>query len=188
MQAKTLNIVSVDFTYSGPEYHPVQRGFIRLVEKLSGQPRLKRLYENYAKFSDDRDFFDASIESLDLDLKCLGIDPSKIPSEGPLVFVANHPYGVLDGIVLTWLARKVRPDVKILANKVLCQAPSASENLLPVDFASTNDALQTNLATRREALRIAIDILVRHAFQTFPTRLPHGGLKFGHDSFGHGGG
>ena len=52
-----------------------------------------------------------------------------IPKTGPVVFISNHPYGVLDGVTLTWLATRVRPDTKVLANDVLCQAPEAAANL-----------------------------------------------------------
>ena len=67
---------------------------------------------------------------------------------GPVLFISNHPYGVLDGITLTWLATKVRPDTKVLANDVLCQAPEAAANLLPVAFAPTREARETNVNSR----------------------------------------
>jgi putative hemolysin len=59
---------------------------------------------------------------------------------------------VLDGITLTWLATKVRPDTKVLANDVLCQAPEAAANLLPVAFAPTREARETNVNSRIQAL------------------------------------
>ena len=43
--------------------------------------------------------------------------PSRGP--GPVVFVANHPYGVLDGIVMSWLVSKVRSDFVVLTHVVL---------------------------------------------------------------------
>ena len=82
-----------------------------------------------------------------------------------MLFISNHPYGVLDGITLTWLATKVRPDTKVLANDVLCQAPEARGNLLPVAFAPTREARETNVRSRLEAQSWLRD---GHAIGIFP--------------------
>jgi putative hemolysin len=96
-------------------------------------------------------FFDSAMKLLrikvDLDNSAL----ADVPITGPVVFISNHPYGVLDGITLTWLALKVRPDAKILANDVLCQDPGAAKNLLPVAFAPTREARETNVNSRHIA-------------------------------------
>jgi len=114
---------------------------------------LRKLYMEYAgSQSENADFFSSAIELLALDVKFDESQLDSVPREGPVVFIANHPYGVLDGIALTWLARKARPDVKVMANNVLCQAPDAQGSLLPVDFAGTKEAVATNIASRREAL------------------------------------
>ncbi|MEP4430561.1 MAG: lysophospholipid acyltransferase family protein, partial [Hyphomicrobiales bacterium] len=65
---------------------------------------------------------------------------------------ANHPYGVLDGIVLTWLAMQVRPEVKVLANSVLNQAQEIRPHLLPIDFSTSKEAVATTIASRGMAL------------------------------------
>ena len=70
----------------------------------------------------------------------------KIPAKGPLIFVANHPYGVLDGIVICLLASRTAL-TKILINALLCRAPELDNYVLPVDFELTPQALQTNLAS-----------------------------------------
>jgi putative hemolysin len=75
----------------------------------------------------------------------------KIPRTGALVVVANHPYGVLDGLIITQLMKRVRPDFRVLTNSVLCRAPEAADDLLPIDFAETAEALEVNLATRKKA-------------------------------------
>ena len=73
------------------------------------------------------------------------------PRSGPVVFVANHPYGVLDGIVMAWLVSKVRPDFLILTHIVLTRAPEAAGFILPVDFSGAEGAEKTNLASRAAA-------------------------------------
>ncbi len=68
-----------------------------------------------------------------------------------MVFVANHPYGVLDGIVMAWLVSKARPDFVVLTHIVLGRAPEAAGFILPVDFSGTAEAERTNLASRAAA-------------------------------------
>ena len=149
---------SIEFTYSTPDQSKPQRNIIKFVEAIGGQHKLKGLYEEFLE--EDivtRDFFQRAVELLQLRLPFDESPLNKVPKEGPVVFIANHPYGVLDGIVLTWLARKARPDVKVMANHVLCQAPDAQSSLLPVDFSGTKEALQTNIDTRKQALSTLMD-------------------------------
>ena len=142
----------VRFTYSTEDQPLMQRAVIQAIEKMGGQRKLKKLYNNHLQ---DRrpgeTFFDAAVRLLRIDVQFDAEKLSAIPSQGPVVFVANHPYGVLDGIILTWLCMKARPDTKVLANSVLCQAPDARDNLLPVDFAGTREAQATNVRSRIEA-------------------------------------
>jgi len=143
----------IDFTYSTPSDSFPRRSVIKTVEAIGGQRKLRKLYLEYAgQGADNNDFFNSAIELLALDVKFDESQLDPVPREGPVVFIANHPYGVLDGIALTWLARKARPDVKVMANSVLCQAPDAKGALLPVDFAETKQAIKTNIESRKEAL------------------------------------
>ncbi|HEY0105181.1 MAG TPA: lysophospholipid acyltransferase family protein, partial [Rhizomicrobium sp.] len=70
---------------------------------------------------------------------------------GPLVVVANHPFGVLDGLIICHIVSRVRKDFRVLTNAVLLRAEEVKTFLLPVDFAETEEALKTNLKTRAEA-------------------------------------
>ena len=74
-----------------------------------------------------------------------------IPRTGPVVIVANHPYGVLDGIVISWLVSKVRSDFVVLTNAILMRAPEVNGYILPVDFSETEEAQKTNLDSRAAA-------------------------------------
>lgn len=58
-----------------------------------------------------------------------------IPREGPLVVVANHPYGILDGLVLgRVLSERRRGDFRVLAHRVFTRAPGLDRIILPVSF------------------------------------------------------
>jgi putative hemolysin len=146
---------ALQFTYATQVSSKPQRALIRTLELLGGQPRLKKLYlQNERQPRTDETFFDAAVRLLRLDVSFDQSMLDLVPRDKPVVFIANHPYGVLDGITLTWLAMKARPDVKVLANSVLCQAPAARDNLLPIDFAPTEQARQTTIASRLAVQRI----------------------------------
>jgi putative hemolysin len=146
---------ALQFTYATQVNSKPQRALIRTLELLGGQPRLKKLYlQNERQPRTDETFFDAAVRLLRLDVSFDQSMLDLVPRDKPVVFIANHPYGVLDGITLTWLAMKARPDVKVLANSVLCQAPAARDNLLPIDFAPTEQARQTTIASRLAVQRI----------------------------------
>ena len=144
-------MASDQFSYASPEDKVAKKFFIRSIEYLTGQPHLKRLYQDYQASSSHQNFWDAAIEKLEINLKGYGLPIEAIPSDGPIVFIANHPYGVLDGMALCWLAQKTRPDFKILINRALCRVPELADYVLPVDFSQTAEAMKTNLASRQAA-------------------------------------
>ncbi len=141
-----------EFSYAS-EAHSLGRILaIRAVETMSGQPLLKKLYLDYQRENLPREqFWGAVIERLDLKVKIHAGAPENVPQTGPLVVVANHPYGVLDGIAICWLVAQQRPDFKILINRVLCRAREMTDHVLPIDFDPTPQAMATNLQSRQEA-------------------------------------
>jgi 1-acyl-sn-glycerol-3-phosphate acyltransferase len=76
-----------------------------------------------------------------------------IPATGPLIVVANHPYGVLDGLTLgRMLSQRRRGDFRILANSVFNRAADINRFILPINFDYTRAAAAQNIATRGAAL------------------------------------
>ena len=140
------------FSYAAPDDPLLRRLIIRAIESFIGQPFLKELYSNYRSSGVPHHlFFAKAIELLDIDVQWHGSSFDNIPPQGPLVFVANHPYGVLDGLIICLLANQTRRDFKILINSVLCNAPEMESCSLPIDFGDTTEAIQTNVASRKAA-------------------------------------
>ncbi|MGQ0485156.1 MAG: lysophospholipid acyltransferase family protein [Hyphomicrobiales bacterium] len=156
----------VRFTYSTADQPVLQRAVIQAIEKFGGRRKLKKLYVQHQKsVRAGENFFDAAVRLLRLKVDYDAGALAATPATGPVLFISNHPYGVLDGIALAWLATKVRPDTKVLANDVLCQAPEAAANLLPVAFAPTREARETNVKSRLAAQTWLRD---GHAVGIFP--------------------
>ena len=141
------------FSYASADDPALRRIAITTIERFTGQPRLKRMYlENQRRPRLGESFWDAAVRQLALRVDYDEARLRAIPAVGPVVIVANHPFGVLDGIVISYLVAKVRTDFKVLTNSVLCRAIELQPYLLPIDFAQTQSALTTNLRSRADAL------------------------------------
>ncbi len=79
-------------------------------------------------------------------------DLDRIPVKGPLVAVANHPFGVLDGVVLAVLLLRARPDVKILTNSLLEGIPELHEQCIFVDPFQTPSSVDKNVKPLKQAM------------------------------------
>ena len=148
-------MADTDFTYADPTMPAVKRGLIRIVEAATGRRHLHRLYlARRPEIARGRPVFAAAVECLELDVRHDPAALARIPATGPLVVVANHPYGVLDGIVISWLVGQVRNDFAVLTHAALTHMPEIRPHLLPVDFSGTAEAVETNLRSRAAAHRM----------------------------------
>jgi len=141
-----------NFSYATEDDPRLKRLLIRAVEKMTGQPYLKRLYDEHrTEPVPGESFWAAAIRKLELKVVCNEDALRRLPESGPLVVVANHPFGVLDGLIISYLTSKVRDDFLVLTNSVLYQADEIRAYLLPIDFAETKEAISTNLKSRARA-------------------------------------
>jgi putative hemolysin len=146
------------FTYASDELSRPGQSVVRLIEWATGQPRIRRMYEDYTKRGRPPElFWHDAIAALQLDLRLNRRPVDVIPARGPLMVVANHPFGVVDGIILCWLVAQGRPDYQIMTHRVLHQAPEVRPRILPVDFSGTEAATMNNLRSRRRARELLDD-------------------------------
>jgi putative hemolysin len=154
------------FSYASDELSRPGQGVVRLVEWATGQPRIRRMYERYTRRGRPPElFWHDAIAELRLDLRLNRRPADAIPASGPLMVVANHPFGVVDGIILCWLVAQVRDDYQIMTHRVLHQAPEVRSRILPVDFSGTEAATRNNLRSRRLAREL---LAKRGALLMFP--------------------
>ncbi|MCB1330390.1 MAG: lysophospholipid acyltransferase family protein [Maritimibacter sp.] len=134
---------------------PGLRGrLVRTVEALTGRPALVRRARGYdVELASGGDFWEVMAQRYGLSLDLVGRGLADIPREGPLVVVANHPFGILDGLMMGHILARARGgDFRILAHQVFGRAPELERVILPIDFSETPCATRDNVATRRAAL------------------------------------
>jgi len=140
-------------TYSTSTDSFFRKHFIQAVELLSGRRKLEKMYnEILDEKPNSEDIWRLIFEKLALSYQLKDGQLEEIPTKGSCVIVANHPFGVVDGVTLGHIVKKRRDKFKFLVNEVLCTEPLLDPYLLPIDFKETKEALKTNLETRKEAL------------------------------------
>lgn len=144
----------VRLSYTSTDDPLMKRVLISTIEHATGRKRLERIYgEIKAENPDSSELWDLLLSKLELFPHYDQQQLAKIPTEGPIIFVANHPFGVVDGVILGYLASKVRSNFCVLVNEVLCREELLQPYFLPIDFRETRAALQTNIQSRNETLR-----------------------------------
>jgi putative hemolysin len=124
-----------------------------LIERFLAFPTLNRLYQQAVSNAPDQPFYEGAMGVLGVAVDVTAEDVSHVPAEGPLVVVANHPFGGLDGLVLAAVLQRVRPDVKLLANHLLRVIPEVRASMLFVDPFGGPEATGRNLPAMRAALK-----------------------------------
>jgi len=147
---------SPTLSYASPTDSWAKTALIRTVETLTGQRTLQRLYDATRSAPGDS-FWTEALDTLDVSLCYNRAALAALPDEGPLVVVANHPFGVLDGLALCHLISQVRSTFRLLINSVLCRDERFDAHFLPIDFGDTRDARRTNVRTLRTALHTLED-------------------------------
>jgi putative hemolysin len=148
-----LSASEIDLSYASPCDSMATRLLIHVIEAVTGQLELKRLYNVYqTELRGTVDFWDAAMRLMQLSVD---YDPKKLdalPRTGPLMIVANHPFGLIDGLLIGHLANRVRNDFKVLTNSRLYPPDTEIRNyILPIDFDPTPTARDTNLESRAVA-------------------------------------
>ena len=128
-------------------------GIPPLAEKLVPVEKVRALYQRVQQFPDGFRFENLLAE-MRVELRVDALDSARIPAAGPVVVVANHPFGVLDGAMLAALLMRVRPDVKVLTNYLLRDVPELARHCIFVNPFQSDGALNRgSIETNRRAVR-----------------------------------
>jgi len=139
-------------TYVQPEDPWLTRQIISTIEGLFGRKQIEDIYHDLKIGPFDvQHFFAQAFEKTNIQRRYDVTKLRKIPATGSLVFVANHPFGIIDGMALCDMALQTRGDFRILINSLLCQDKDLAPYFLPIDFSPTKEALKNNIRVKQVA-------------------------------------
>jgi putative hemolysin len=132
----------------GTDFPPAVQGALERILLLN---RLSEIYKE-AERPTSEPFFDRMLGVLQVQPKVSPLDLARIPKEGPVVAVANHPFGLIEGVILAARLPSVRRDIKFMANFLLAGFPEVAQHCILVDPFHTSDSNVTNRKGLRETL------------------------------------
>ena len=145
--------IARDISYSYSAETRSGRAMIRTMENLTGRIRLIKRARGYEQeVASGRSFWQVMVERYGLTLDVVGGSLANIPRDGPLILIANHPYGILDGLMMGHILSRTRGDFRILAHQVFRKAEDLNRIVLPISFDDDKEAVKLNLQTRKTAL------------------------------------
>jgi putative hemolysin len=131
-------------------------GIPALAEKLIPVEKVRELYRRVQR-SPEGFGLENLLAAMRVELRVNSADTARIPATGPVVVVANHPYGMLDGAMLAVLLTRVRPDVKVMTNYLLRDVPELARHCIFVDpFQSDRAIRPSGIDINRRAVREAL--------------------------------
>lgn len=141
-------------SYASPQQPIGKRMMIQAIEEISGRRRFLPLYRHWQEDNARHraHMMGRLLELIDVQLNVSGVWPQRIPDAQKLLMIANHPFGIGDGIAMLSLAEQLGRPYKVLINNELLKIEEIRPHALPVDFSGTRQALKTNVLTRRNAL------------------------------------
>ena len=145
------------FKLTSPYKDPFRRTFFSLaggaLERVLAIDQINHIYYAASDKTDNRHFMDKVLEVLNISYEVSSYEMERIPRSGPVIVVANHPFGGIEGIILSALLHSVRPDVKLMANFILERIPDLREHMIFVDPFERQDSFKMNMKPLKDSIR-----------------------------------
>jgi len=138
----------------------------RPLEYALGLQAIDDIYARAWKMPGEVPFCDRVLQACGVRTSFSEAELAHVPKEGAVVVVSNHPFGGIEGIILLSLLRRVRPDVKAMANYLLEAIPEMRGDFIFVDPFGSKNSAKTNMRPIKDSLNWLKD---GHLLIVFPS-------------------
>ena len=145
--------VNYDVSYAHSAQSKLGRAIIRCLENATGRSALLSRSPNLrTNVHSIQNLWHSIMEGYGVTIDIMQGELGDIPVDQPFIVVANHPYGILDGLVMGSVLAQSGTNFKIIANDIFNKAKEISDKILPISFKNTREAISLNLRTRKNAI------------------------------------
>lgn len=141
-------------SYAGTFTNPFKSGTIRALEWMTAKVQLLLLIRSFEKSGAPfgSPFWPKAIRHMGIRIDTPEAEIARIPKTGPVVVVANHPSGLVDGMIMAEMVNRVRSDFRILTRSLLTGIPEVEEFMIPVPFPHEENAREAGLEMRNQTM------------------------------------
>ena len=152
-QTRRKSVFELDLPLKGAFARKVFAVAKRPLEWILSLDNLNQIYTAIGETKDEDEFLCRTLETAGISYQVSDSDLERIPKDGPVVVVANHPFGGIEGVILGAILRSVRKDAKIMANFILQRIPELRPLFIFVDPFGLENSPKKNITPLREAIR-----------------------------------
>ena len=153
-QTQSNRIFQLNMTFKDPLQNRLFSLFKGPIEHVLALPRMNRFYDDVRRLHDNRPFPEKVLDQLGVSyaISEAGLSRDMLP-KGPVIVVANHPFGGIETVILASVLRSVRRDVKFMANYLLSAIPEIRDLLITVNPFPGITSVRDNVRPVREAIQ-----------------------------------
>ena len=145
--------VNYDVSFAHSAQSKLGRAIIWCLENATGRSALLSRSPNLrTNVHSIQNLWHSIMEGYGVTIDIMQGELGDIPVDQPFIVVANHPYGILDGLVMGSILSQSGANFKIIANDIFNKAREISDKILPISFKNTREAISLNLRTRKNAI------------------------------------